>query len=157
MSLATVRAGVVAWLQAPNVTGLAKVYEATPKIITGGETSTGAGTGVQCFAVVAVTPTKRTRITTGLGGWKRNDYDVRLEVKLTSMQGTVDQAQDALDAVVQNIIARISSDPTLGGTVWQAGERPNGIEFTQGRPQLVGDVVNLWADVSFQATDWDQL
>lgn len=153
MSQTTVRAAVVAWFKPPHVDGLARVFTAPPKIVQGGHAP-----GNTAIAIVTVAPGRRTRIAVGgeHSGWKRVDYSVELGIKLQSAQRTAEAATDRLDEIVDAAIARLESDRTLGGTVWRAGEGPVGIIGQRTRPQLIGEIVNLWHDLTFEVTEMVQ-
>jgi hypothetical protein len=92
------------------------------------------GRGRGAVMCVHIGQTKETRHSTG--GIFKVPYAIQLYVWHLSLVPTVQDAQADRDDLVEAIIARIHADPTLGGTVVQAGEGVDGIDISTPPPVI---------------------
>lgn len=78
-------------------------------------------------AVMCVHIAETTEVRDSLGGIMAVPYDVQLYLWYLALIPHTQDAQADLDALVQAVTDMIRADPTLGGTVVQAGEGTRGI------------------------------
>lgn len=123
MSRASVRAGIVSFLSTPQIAGLAQVYPSYPGQL--GEQALGlsAGNGSGAYAIVDLGDDSEVRIAVGglTAGIKHVTYKVMIGLFFASFKPAL-QAMADYDTLLDALKARIRSDRTLGGSVWQAGE-----------------------------------
>lgn len=95
-------------------------------------------------------------------GQRRIDYTIDLVVVHRSLRPDAETAQADFDATVDSLAARLRADPTLGGTVWQAGENTGstgGASITTDFGEYAvdkGGALTCTAVVRFTATEWIQ-
>src|SRR6266545_7416451 len=88
------------------------------------------GTGAACWVTIERDAQHRIAIGGALSGQKLRVYRVHLQLIFKSLIAQTDQAgadpgvlaMDAFDDLLDGLEARLLSDRTLGGSVWQAGE-----------------------------------
>lgn len=92
------------------------------------------------------------------GRWVR--YEVGMAVRVRSLQAKAQDALDDHDDILDAIVARLRSDPTLGGTVWQAGTGDwqggkDDIEVNSGLPKPItkGGPIVIWSAIRFKAIE----
>jgi hypothetical protein len=91
------------------------------------------------------------RLTTG--GFMDVPYEVHLYLwHLARKSDRIEEAQEDLDRLIQAVIDRIRTDPTLGGVVTQAGETARGITVSMSTPvSEPATTVRQEATISFAA------
>lgn len=153
MSRATLRAAVVNFLE--DQTTIAAVYSSFPKVLDpAAYFAQNVPTG--CAAVVHLTSEHEHRLSLGgpHSGVKRLDTTVDVHLFSQSKQPKAEDAMDDFDALVESLKERIRADRELGtgtgGAVWQAGEDMSG---RYSEPVTVGQVTQIWAVISFTATE----
>jgi hypothetical protein len=109
-----------------------------------------ANRGRGALMSVHIASTQEARHSTG--GIMRVPYAVQLYLWHTALIPTTQDAQNDLDALVQAVIDRIRADPTLGGTVVQAGEGSDGVTVEMALPaEEPSDITRQEAVLSFNA------
>lgn len=161
MSRQSVRQGIANWLAA-GTPALRTVYAGLPRVIPA-TAFWGSATGATHGAVAAVhLPADRER-RRALGGanagWKQLDYTVEIQLFFRYVAPADALGRDAgleateqFDALIDSIKARIRSDRTAGGEVWQWGE--DQLSGRYGDPTELGDAVDLRAYLTTVATEW---
>ena len=156
MSFGTARVAVASFLSG-SVPGLTTVYRSRPKVVDDGRDIMAPGSKSGAFGFVHIDGSDETRVAFGgaHSGKKRVDYQIRLVIKFQSKGIDAMAAQDDCDLMLEGVKVQLRSDRQLGDTVnvWQAGEA-GGIKVQIGEPILHGDITVIWAQVSFQLTEW---
>ena len=164
MSSATVRRAVADWFASPAVQGLQRVWAAQPWYGSDREYMASVNGGWGAVGYVHLTEQSETRIALGgaTGGTKEVTYRVGLVVlfKWNIPQGAPVAGTDEsayvtqLDQLLDDVVARLRSDRTLGGAVWQAGENPNDVKITRDLPKRMGNTAILaWQVVEFDVVE----
>ncbi len=157
------RQAVAAWFAPPAVVGLERVEAAMPKILQGQELQAAAtpGTGAACWVTIERDAQHRIAIGGALSGQKLRVYRVHLQLIFKSLIAQTDQAgadpgvlaMDAFDDLLDGLEARLLSDRTLGGSVWQAGEGDRlfgeDVAISTGTPATTPDAIYIEGDVAF--------
>lgn len=165
MSRATVRSTLAAWIAPPNVTGIYTVYASAPgPVPTTGWTGNPPVPGVVngCVAILRIDTDDETRTALGgpTSGIKCIKYQVEIHLYLRHTNGDAINAQAALDTAVENLKIRLRADRRLGTAggyapdIWEAAEKNTG--YRQGDPGVSGNVVDIWAMVPLEITEYIQ-
>lgn len=143
------------------ITGLGVMYDAPP-----GEwprdwavplnAVPGEPFGAMCS--VRFSRSEETRVAGSRGvGIKRDAWNVALDIWATCATEVVGDAVDGAEALYDSLTARLRSDPTLGGTVFSAGEgdisnkagATSSIAWDYGFPAINGGITTIWAACTF--------
>lgn len=85
------------------------------------------------------------------GGIKEDEYRVSLHVFTVAEMQFSEDAQTAVDTLIEAVKQLIRQDRTLGGICTQAGESRFGIQVTEGRPSVdAKERTGTWFQVQFQ-------
>lgn len=102
-----------------------------------------AGRGMGAVGVLQLATSHRWRDGFGGGtaqnvatGWKEEHFGVVLHLFHIAEQPHVEDAEADLEALIEATIRLIEADRTLGQTVLQAGEGPQGIDSAMGVPEI---------------------
>lgn len=161
MSAATVRSAIATFLQPPAITGLEAVYLDQPWFVTGGAWQLTQNLGWGAIGWVHLDEESETRVTVpAISGSKDVTYRVGLVVLyqyLIPSQLPAGAQEDVwvtyLDQILDNVKARIRSDPTLGtgqgGAVFQGGQGQRDITIRRDLPRRDQGKVLSWQVVEF--------
>lgn len=165
MSRVTARAGIAGYFTNAAIQHVGTVYSARPVILEEtaytqtmlGEAITQTDAGSSAVLVVNLPRTRRERkADTGRGAV--NDVEIHeaaTEVFFASTGGDGLLAQADYDQIIDSMIALIRNDPTMGGTLWSAGEY-TGVEHTMNEPYTDADGLTIFivGTVRFEAYIW---
>lgn len=155
MTSASIRASVVGFFTQPLIPGLPTVTRALDQE----QSLTADGvTPLSSFAVVHIVDEKERRISgPAVQGIRLVDYVIHLQV-CHAFDGTGPEAADDLDALIENIKARIRSDPRIGQpptAIFQAaqGQDPQ-IHVMRGQTEFLGEGTPVtWFAIEFTTTE----
>lgn len=178
MSFATTRAALATWIggsavgalepgvyTGSSITGLYTTRTAMPREIPDEDFSRGATLPWLYGAAAVVFLDRAQRFRVSYGGWgvtaagkKRIDYTATIALTMRSQQESAEDAQTSWDGIVNGIISRIETDPTLNGAVWSAGEGSHsqaGFDVQWGDLAVMdGATMQLVAAVILPVTEW---
>jgi hypothetical protein len=168
MSRISIRKQIAAFLGAPHIDALNTVLPAKPKDISEVAFVSGAPGEVHgAIAVVAIEhQTETAEAMDGAGGGRLTRYTVGVQLFHRSVEPKAEDAMDQFDTVVDAVLNRLRSDPSLGlgqpgamnaGLISGAHEQ---LEVEYGEPELGtedGGWVETWAVVRFPVLEWNQV
>ena len=161
MSLTTVNTAVYNFLQGIN--GITTLYKAAPVRMLGDAWQSGGITGTPAYLHFSETDENRITVPAVHGGQKERTYQFMV-VCLYQWIIPNDAADttgwaDGQIQLLDNIIARIESDPFLGqgqgGLIFEGGQQAGGLKAVRGEPTLDpnGGKVMAWCHVEFTVTE----
>jgi hypothetical protein len=150
MTRAEVRAGIAQFFGGTTFDATAQIYRPTPLMSSGlagvrayipvqvtiEDRLIGLAPGEQIGAVMGVWLGMSNEKRLAIGGILDRPYEVQLWVWHISLGPRTETAQQHVDDLTEAVVARLRSDATLGGTVTQAGEGPNGITVSPAMPYI---------------------
>lgn len=157
------RAAVTAWFTGADLPFLGTVYPSRTQIDEAdyeSEMNASAANGSGAVMVVNLPRERRSR--KALSGWEFLQdvavHSVALEIFFATLSGDPVAAQADHDTLIDAVVARIRSSPSLGNSqvVWAAAEGDEGLSVDQGAPYTDDDatVVYIPAVVRFDAWEW---
>ena len=144
MSRRSVRYAAQAYLSAPQIAGIGKVFASPPKIARSQDAYENMPPGTPSGSVLFVEILRVTETRVALGGptsgTKVNQYSLRLHLLFRSRQQDSEAAMDDHDDQVEAILERLRQDRTLGtnGAILQYGQDEEGISISTGMPKTGG-------------------
>lgn len=121
-----VRTAVANFFAPPNVAGLNSVYSGEPRLVTSNAYFAGQKSGAVGWPYIESQKDRRIAFTGGPqpggGQAKLIIYEVAFSYRFLSYQAKAEDALDDNDNGIDALTARIRSDRTFGGTLWQVGE-----------------------------------
>lgn len=161
MTAQTLRAGIKAFVDTPQITGLQPVYLDYPWRVAGQAFALDPALGWAAIAWPHLDQQSEKRLTLPAGtGSKEVTYRVGL---LTIFQYRIpanlpvgareDDWSAHHDGLLDALCARLRSDQTLGGTVIQAGEGEQQLTIKRDLPQINGGVLWAWTAIEFDAAE----
>lgn len=155
MSRATVRTAVQEFFTNPPLEGVTNLYRAMPiQVAVDPQGFQPAST----FGVIwIVSETERRMSTPAVTGWRMVDYMVHLQI-CHAYDGEGEEAMDSVDALSEQIKARLRSNPQLGqqsNVIFEAaqGAEPH-ITGWYGEPTVLGDSGFMtWFGIEFRVSE----
>lgn len=165
MPAANIRAAIAAFLSAPPITGMTKVYKGEPFFVDAAEWNLAATGGWGAVGFVWIDDESESRVTLpALTGSKAVEYQAMLAVMYRWQRqsndvtlGDYDAWIAPLDTIIDAVKTRLRSDPTLGspGVIFEAAQGHNDLRVRWDPPMLSAGagIVNCLAAVDFKVTE----
>lgn len=162
MSATTIRASIAAFVSAPAITNLAKVYADYPWRIAGTALAITPTTNFGAVAWPHIAEQHEKRITFPAGtGSKEVTYAVDLIVvaqyRIPPTATAGDEWVAPADTLLDAIVARLRSDQKIGtgpsSSILQAGEGDEQLKIRRDMPRIDGGILHVWTAVSFSVTE----
>lgn len=163
MSRKTVRHQTAAFLSAANITGVGTVFASPPKLSRSSDALDNSPAGAASGSVLYVEVWNSSEVRAGLGGptdgKKLVTHQLRLHLLFRSRQRKAEDAMDDHDGMLEQLLAAVRADRTLGtaaGTdpILQAGEGVGGIRVETGMPvEIGGGTTIVWTSIDMDAVE----
>lgn len=164
MSRKTVRHQAAKFLDDADIIGVGTVFASPPKISTSGDALDNSPAGARSGSVIYVEVWDSSEVRAALGGdtsgKKLVTHQLRLHLLFRSRQRKAEDAMDDHDDLLEQILARIRADRTLGTAastdpILQAGEGDRGIHAQTGMPKEIGGGTTIvWTSIDLDAVEF---
>lgn len=167
MSRKSVRYAAAAYLEAPQIPGIGKVFPSPPKVARSSDAyeNLPAGTPSGSVLYVEILRSKEVRLALGgpTSGSKGVYHTLRFHLLFRSRQGQAEDAMDDHDDLVEAILERLRMDrtfatgnlPSPAGKILQFGQDAEGITISTGMPKTAGTGSTLiWTIIDGNAMEF---
>lgn len=167
MTFDAVRTAVLAWIK-NSAPGITTYYRSMPSRIDAKKVFQGLGSGNGAAAIVHIAQSEEHREAITRLSWKRVTYSVEVYVlyrqiptgRKPGFEDPAEEGQQKIDGIIDALKARLHLDPTLGGTVFSAGEggeqRAPDLHTVAGIPILdeEGTAIHTWTQLHMIVTEF---